>query len=65
MRSNPSTPPEPVAILDAAGARQYHDHRRQWIISIPRQNERPSVHWAIQQLEADAGEQAFVVWRRQ
>lgn len=62
--STPTTH-DPVVILDAAGARQYHDAHKHWVISIPRQNDRPSVQWAIAKLEESGGERAFVVWRKQ
>lgn len=57
-------PPCPIAILDAAEARQWRDEDGNWLISIPRQNDRPSVAWAIEQLEKAAEKHACVIWTR-
>ena len=58
----PLTPPCPVDVLNEAGARQWTDSKGQWVISIPRRNDRPSVQWALREMSKSAGELPCVLW---
>lgn len=50
-----------VAILNDAGARQYHNRHGEWVIEVPAQNDRPAVRWAIQDLAKTSGLEPHVV----
>ncbi len=54
--------PDPVSILDRAGARQWKEADGSWTISIPRQSDRQMVQWALREIAAAAGVQPCVLW---
>lgn len=55
-------PPRSEQILDDAAARQWRDEKGNWFISIPRNNDRPSVQWALREMAEAAGKNPCVLW---
>ena len=54
--------PCPIDILNRCGARSHHAADGTWLIIVDRRERRPSVEWAIDQLEKSAGKTACVLW---
>lgn len=53
---------EPSSILDAYHARQWREEDGTWVISIPRDNDKPIVRLALKRLAESAGKLPQVLW---
>jgi hypothetical protein len=53
---------EPTSILDVYGARQWREEDGTWVISIPRQNDKPIVQWALKQAAKEADKLPQLLW---